>query len=68
VETVSCDHLSPTSKKPPCENCTERFIACHDHCPKDERGEFGYKAWKMQIEEEKKKERLLKGLTYRRKY
>lgn len=33
----------------PCTGCTERFIACHDRCPKDERGEFGYKAWKAEI-------------------
>ena len=34
---------------PPCKECTERFRACWDHCPKDERGEFGYKAWKAEI-------------------
>jgi hypothetical protein len=34
---------------PPCKGCTERFQACWDHCPKDERGEFGYKAWKAEI-------------------
>jgi hypothetical protein len=34
---------------PPCKDCTERFQACWDHCPKDERGEFGYKAWKAEI-------------------
>ena len=28
----------------PCKDCTEKFTACHDRCPKDERGEFGYKA------------------------
>ena len=33
---------------PPCKDCTERFLACHDHCPKDERGGFGYKAWKAE--------------------
>lgn len=33
---------------PPCKDCTERFLACHDHCPKDERGELGYKAWKAE--------------------
>lgn len=26
---------------PPCKDCTERFLACSDHCPKDERGEHG---------------------------
>lgn len=35
---------------PPCKGCTERFLACHDRCPKDERGEFGYKAWKEEID------------------
>ena len=34
---------------PPCKGCTERFLACHDHCPKDIRGEFGYRAWKSEI-------------------
>ena len=34
---------------PPCKECSERFLACHDRCPKDERGEFGYKAWKAEI-------------------
>ena len=34
---------------PPCKGCSERFQACWDHCPKDERGEFGYMAWKAEI-------------------
>ena len=34
---------------PPCKDCNERFLACHDRCPKDERGEFGYMAWKAEI-------------------
>lgn len=38
----------------PCTGCTERFQACWDHCPKDERGEFGYKAWKVEIQRIKK--------------
>lgn len=29
----------------PCRGCTERFTACSDRCPKDERGEYGHKAW-----------------------
>ena len=29
----------------PCKGCSERFTACSDCCPKDDRGEFGYKAW-----------------------
>ena len=39
---------------PPCCDCTERFTACHDHCPKDARGEFGYMAWKNEIKRVKK--------------
>ena len=39
---------------PPCKGCSERFQACHDRCPKDERGEYGYKAWKNEIKRIKK--------------
>lgn len=39
----------PVRDKSPCDGCTERFLACHDHCPKDERGAFGHKAFKEQI-------------------
>lgn len=31
-------------KGSPCKDCPERFIACSDKCPKDLRGEYGYKA------------------------
>lgn len=34
----------------PCRNCTERFIACSDRCPKDDRGEYGRKKWKTEAE------------------
>lgn len=40
--------------KSPCNGCPERFIACSDHCPKDARGEFGYKAWREYKDAEKK--------------
>lgn len=39
----------------PCKDCPERFTACHDRCPKDERGAFGYKAWKTLNEDMKQK-------------
>ena len=29
----------------PCKDCPERFTACSDKCPKDARGEYGYKTW-----------------------
>ena len=29
----------------PCKDCTERFTACSDRCPKDARGEYGHKSW-----------------------
>lgn len=41
----------------PCDGCTERFIACSDRCPKDERGEAGYKAWKNEIARVKNEKR-----------
>ena len=45
----------------PCNGCTERFSACHDRCPKDARGEPGYKAFKAEIERVKAvKEKYLK--------
>jgi hypothetical protein len=34
------------NKNTPCKDCSERFPACSDKCPKDIRGEYGYKAWK----------------------
>lgn len=34
----------------PCKGCTERFPACSDKCPKDARGERGYKAWKAEYQ------------------
>ena len=32
-------------KNAPCKDCPERFLACSDKCPKDARGEYGYKTW-----------------------
>ena len=32
----------------PCTGCGERHTACHDKCPKDARGEYGYYAWKAE--------------------
>ena len=45
---------STIREKSPCRDCAERFPACHDHCPKDARGEFGYMAWKNEIQRVKK--------------
>lgn len=42
---------------PPCKNCEERHTACHDHCPKDMRGEYGYKHWKAESEAVNEKRR-----------
>ena len=43
-------------KVSPCNGCSERTICpnCHDDCPKDARGEYGYKAWLAEIEQIKK--------------
>jgi hypothetical protein len=52
----------------PCIGCTERFTACWDRCPKDERGEFGYKAWKAKLEETKANRKAYNNLNRRRKW
>lgn len=52
----------------PCIDCKERFTACWGRCPKDERGEFGYKAWKAQVEEVKEKRRMYNDLNRRKKW
>lgn len=44
-----------TREPSPCKDCTEKFTACHDRCPKDKRGEFGYLAWKTLNEDMKQK-------------
>ena len=44
----------------PCKDCTERFLACSDNCPKDARGEYGYKAHKAALQKEKAVEREYK--------
>ena len=43
--------------KSPCKDCPERFYACSDKCPKDLRGEYGYKAWKAEFQKEKAAEK-----------
>ena len=44
----------------PCKDCHERFYACSDKCPKDARGEYGYKAWKAELQKEKAAEKEYK--------
>jgi hypothetical protein len=46
-----------TRESSPCKDCPERFIACSDRCPKDERGEYGYKAFKASNEKVKEARR-----------
>ena len=52
------------NKDTPCKDFTERFIACSDRCPKDARGEFGYKAWKEEHYKQKAAEREYKKRSY----
>jgi hypothetical protein len=51
----------------PCDGCTERFEACWGRCPKDARGERGYKAWSAEIEETKAKKKAYYDLNRRRR-
>lgn len=52
----------------PCKDCPERFLACSDHCPKDERGDFGYKAWKAKLEDVQAKRKAYNNLNRRKKW
>lgn len=36
-------------EKSPCKDCSERFLACSDKCPKDARGEYGHDAWMAEL-------------------
>lgn len=49
-----------TTKQSPCAGCSERFIACSDRCPKDARGEYGYKSWKADLAKIKQAEKEYK--------
>lgn len=52
----------------PCNGCTERFTACADRCPKDERGEYGINAWHDVIKKVKgEKQKYLNNLYVRQK-
>lgn len=52
----------------PCTGCTERFLACSDKCPKDARGERGYKAWKGEIARVKnEKRKYLNSMNIRKR-
>lgn len=61
--------LSSAIRDPsPCIGCTERFMACSDHCPKDERGEYGHKAWTDEIKRVKEeKQKYINNVFVRRK-
>ena len=52
----------------PCDGCAERFTACHDRCPKDKRGEFGYAAWVAQCREINNKRKEYEKQISIRKY
>ena len=56
-------------KDSPCKNCPERFTACSGSCPKDKRGEYGYKAWLAEVhkdEAEKTEWRRQKSEDFKR--
>ena len=51
----------------PCKDCKERFLACSDKCPIDARGEFGYKAWKQEVDRVKAAKEEYRRYEYRHK-
>ena len=48
----------------PCKDCPERFPACSAHCPKDARGEYGYKAWRAELNIQKEAAKLQRDIDY----
>lgn len=52
----------------PCRDCTERFTACSGCCPKDARGEYGYKAWKAEIQAIKDAQKAYNNLNRRKSW
>lgn len=56
---------SPTRTVAHCNGCTERTLSpnCHDDCPKDARGEYGYEAWLAEIELLKKEREKHKRIS-----
>lgn len=57
-----------TREPSPCDGCTERFKACWCRCPKDERGEYGYNAWKAEVERVKEERRKYQRLAKTRRW
>ena len=52
----------------PCKDCAEKYPACHGSCPKDKRGEYGYKAWADELERIKEARRqYVNGIFVRKK-
>ena len=49
--------MGMANKVAPCKDCTERFLACSARCPKDARGEYGYLAWKADLNKAKQAEK-----------
>lgn len=52
------------ARNSPCKDCAERVTACSDKCPKDARGEYGYKAWKADCYKIKAAEKEYNKLRY----
>lgn len=51
----------------PCKDCAERFPACSAACPKDARGEYGYKAWLKDYRKKEDEKKELGRFDYRPK-
>jgi hypothetical protein len=52
----------------PCKGCTERFTACSDRCPKDERGDYGHDAWIAKLREVQANRKAYNSLNRRKKW
>ena len=53
----------------PCKDCTEKvYPTCYGNCPKDNRGEYGCKAWTDEKEAIKEKKRKYITNRFVRRY
>ena len=68
MKTENSRNLRFCREVSPCAGCTERFLACHDNCPKDARGEFGHKAWKAKLDAINKSRKAYNELNRRKKW
>lgn len=52
----------------PCKDCSERHTACWGKCPKDARGEYGYRSWQADIQKVKENRNAYVSMNRRKRW